>query len=227
MFSIMLVCLGLLAVDEGAPSAANGRRRRRGAYEAAESQAGRDARAHVRLALWCESHGMSAERIKHLAMAVLYDPSNALARGLMGLVAFQGKWERPDEVSRQGPGRPRTRGADRGVFPAPGQDVRQGRRPVEAGRLVRAERAEGSGDRAVSRGVAAGPDSRGGLEAPGVQEGQRPVDQAGMAGGAEAGGEAAESSQQALEADAGEVARGGLQPRQGRDTPRLRRRWRV
>ena len=39
--------------------------------------------------------------MKHLAMAVLYDPSNGLARGLMGLVAYQGKWERPDQVSRE------------------------------------------------------------------------------------------------------------------------------
>ena len=39
--------------------------------------------------------------MKHLAMAVLYDPSNGLARGLMGLVAYQGKWARPDDVSRQ------------------------------------------------------------------------------------------------------------------------------
>ncbi len=30
---------------------------------------------------WCESHGLGAERMKHLAMAVLYDPSNGLARG--------------------------------------------------------------------------------------------------------------------------------------------------
>ena len=63
----------------------------RPAYEQARKDAGRDAAAHVRLALWCESHGMSAERMKHLAMAVLYDPSNALARGLMGLVAYQGQ----------------------------------------------------------------------------------------------------------------------------------------
>ncbi len=38
-------------------------------------------RAHVRLALWCESHGFDAERMKHLAMAVLYDPSHALRAG--------------------------------------------------------------------------------------------------------------------------------------------------
>ena len=35
--------------------------------EAALAQVGRDADAHVRLALWCEAHGLSAERLKHLA----------------------------------------------------------------------------------------------------------------------------------------------------------------
>jgi hypothetical protein len=73
----------------------------RSAYEAARKQAGRDAQAHVRLALWCEARGMTAERMKHLAAAVLNDPSDALARGLMGLVAYHGKWERPDDVSRE------------------------------------------------------------------------------------------------------------------------------
>ena len=34
---------------------------------------------------------MSAERLKHLALAVLYEPSNVLARGLMGLVAHRGQ----------------------------------------------------------------------------------------------------------------------------------------
>jgi tetratricopeptide (TPR) repeat protein len=68
------------------------------AYQAAKSQVGRDAEAHVRLALWCESRGMASERMKHLALAVLNDPSNALARGLLGMVAYQGKWGRPDEI---------------------------------------------------------------------------------------------------------------------------------
>ncbi len=44
---------------------------------------------------------MGAERMKHLALAVLYDPSNALARSLMGLVAYKGKWSRPEEVGRR------------------------------------------------------------------------------------------------------------------------------
>ena len=33
-------------------------------------------------------HGLDAERLKHLVQAILADPKNATARGLMGLVAF-------------------------------------------------------------------------------------------------------------------------------------------
>ncbi|MGP0070096.1 MAG: polymorphic toxin-type HINT domain-containing protein [Isosphaeraceae bacterium] len=97
MLSLLVVCLGLVASgEEGSADP-----RDLAAYEAAQAKAGHDARAHVRLALWCESHGMSAERMKHLAMAVLYDPSNGLARGLLGLVAYRGKWDRPDVVGRE------------------------------------------------------------------------------------------------------------------------------
>jgi tetratricopeptide (TPR) repeat protein len=70
-------------------------------YKATAAAARRDPDAHVRLALWCEAHGLTAERLKHLSLAVLYDPSHTLARGLLGLVAFRGKWERPDEVTRE------------------------------------------------------------------------------------------------------------------------------
>ncbi|MGO9468442.1 MAG: HEAT repeat domain-containing protein [Isosphaeraceae bacterium] len=70
------------------------------AYQAAQKAAGRDANAQVRLALWCEAHGLTAERVKHLGLAVLSDPSNMLARGLLGLVDYQGKWQRPDEISK-------------------------------------------------------------------------------------------------------------------------------
>ena len=58
----------------------------RGAYRAAAARAGRDADAQVRLALWCEARGLSAERLKHLALAVMADPNHATARGLLGLV---------------------------------------------------------------------------------------------------------------------------------------------
>jgi hypothetical protein len=92
---VVVAVLGAGSEGQPAPGGAD-----RAAYEAAERQAGRDAGAQVRLALWCEAHGMNSERMKHLAAAVLDDPSNALARGLMGLVAFNGKWQRPEEVTR-------------------------------------------------------------------------------------------------------------------------------
>ncbi|APW59069.1 polymorphic toxin-type HINT domain-containing protein [Paludisphaera borealis] len=69
------------------------------AYESAKATAGRDADAHVALALWCEAHGMPAEKATHLARAVLIDPSHAKARGLLGYVKHEGKWLRPEEVS--------------------------------------------------------------------------------------------------------------------------------
>src|SRR3954469_9107810 len=71
------------------------------AYEAARENVGRSAEAHVELALWCEAHGLKAERLKHLALAVLLDPKNASARGLMGLVAYHGRWQRPDAVAEK------------------------------------------------------------------------------------------------------------------------------
>jgi hypothetical protein len=53
----------------------------------------------VRLALWCEAHGLTAERLHHLTLAVLADPKNAAARGLMGLVSHNGRWQRPEAVA--------------------------------------------------------------------------------------------------------------------------------
>lgn len=100
MVCTMLMCCALLGADgsqSGKPSAAADL----SGYEAARSQLGRDPNAHVRLALWCESHGLQSERTKHLALAVLYDPSHALARGLLGMVSYQGKWGRPEVVGPQ------------------------------------------------------------------------------------------------------------------------------
>jgi hypothetical protein len=90
-----LALLGLGPVDAagaGAPEA-------RDSYEAALAQVGRDADAHVRLALWCEAHGLDAERLKHLSLAVLNAPGHPLARGLMGLVSYGGRWKRPEAVA--------------------------------------------------------------------------------------------------------------------------------
>ncbi len=69
------------------------------AYQAAANQAGRDPEAHVRLALWCESRGLKSERIKHLSIALLVDPGNARARGLLGQVEDGARWRKPEQVA--------------------------------------------------------------------------------------------------------------------------------
>ena len=68
-------------------------------YAEARAALGRgDASAQVRLALWCEAHGLRAEKLRHLALAVVKDPKNATARGLLGLVAYRGRWQSLDAV---------------------------------------------------------------------------------------------------------------------------------
>ncbi len=98
MLHAILLCCAILT-DGGKPPerAASDR----AAYETAAAKAGKNAAAHVKLALWCETHTLSSERIKHLTIASSLDPSNALARALLGLMAFQGKWAKPDEVAKE------------------------------------------------------------------------------------------------------------------------------
>jgi hypothetical protein len=93
-----LVCLALLAAD---PLATAPDPKDMAAYREAAARAGRDAEAHVKLALWCEQHGLGAERTRHLALAVLTDPTNALARGLLGLISDAGNWKRPEQVAER------------------------------------------------------------------------------------------------------------------------------
>ncbi len=73
----------------------------RAAYQLARAKVGRDAEAHVKLALWCEAHGLDAERVEHLAMAVTLDPTNAPARGLLGMVDDGGRWRRPGDLAKR------------------------------------------------------------------------------------------------------------------------------
>ncbi len=100
MSTVLWCCALLVAGHEGDQPSAPLALADREAYESAAAKAGRDPDAQVRLVLWCEAHGLSAGRIKHLGLAVLSDPTNVLARGLLGLVAYQGKWQRPDEISK-------------------------------------------------------------------------------------------------------------------------------
>jgi Pretoxin HINT domain len=68
------------------------------AYKEARASAGRSSPDQVKLALWCEAHGLTAERLHHLTLAVLADPKNLMARGLMGLVSRDGRFQRPEAV---------------------------------------------------------------------------------------------------------------------------------
>ncbi|MDR3621633.1 MAG: polymorphic toxin-type HINT domain-containing protein [Paludisphaera borealis] len=67
-------------------------------YQQVKARAGRTADDQIKLALWCEAHGLAAERLTHLTRATLIDPANSIARGLLGQVSYNGKWERPDAV---------------------------------------------------------------------------------------------------------------------------------
>jgi hypothetical protein len=102
MVGTLLVCSCLFAVssDEASPTAASPTAVL-AAYRDAEAEAGKGSDAQVKLALWCEAHGLASDRMKHLARAVLADPSNATARGLLGLVAYDGRWARPEAVAEK------------------------------------------------------------------------------------------------------------------------------
>ena len=161
---------------------------------AARSQVGRDPKAHVRLALWCESHGLRSERMKHLALAVLYDPSHALARGLLGMVAYQGKWGRPEVVGPQIQNDPAYRDAIREYLE---------RRPRTADKadaqLKLAAWCEQKGLKAQAlthyeQVIRARSDARHGLEAPRFQEAGEPLGQGRSSRGREAGSRTAEAS---------------------------------
>ncbi|HEV3162690.1 MAG TPA: polymorphic toxin-type HINT domain-containing protein [Isosphaeraceae bacterium] len=98
MVSALVLACGLFAAfpDNPTPSPEDFK-----AYQEAKAHAKRDPDAHIRLALWCEAHGLNAERLKHLAIAVLVDPKNTTARGLLGLVAYNGQWRRPEDVAEK------------------------------------------------------------------------------------------------------------------------------
>ena len=70
--------------------------------EQAHWRVGRDAEGWFRLALWCESLGLRAERANHLALATLIEPHHAPARVLTGRVWVPGRWKSPEEHQRDG-----------------------------------------------------------------------------------------------------------------------------
>jgi tetratricopeptide (TPR) repeat protein len=101
MFSAFFLSVALFGAGDPPAVATTSAKPALETYRESLPHTAKTADAQVRLALWCEAHGLTAERLKHLSLAVLYDPSNALARGLMGLVAYHGKWGRPEVVGKE------------------------------------------------------------------------------------------------------------------------------
>ncbi len=69
------------------------------AYQSAAEKAGRDALAHIRLASWCEAHGMQIERHKHLGIALEIAPDHPAIHGLNGQIFDNGEWRMPQAVA--------------------------------------------------------------------------------------------------------------------------------
>jgi hypothetical protein len=95
---LQAACLGLLLTISPSQGATDGASSLQAEYLSRKATAGLDAESQVRLALWCEEHGLAAERLEHLQAAIARDPGHALARGLLGEVEHGGKWLPPTEV---------------------------------------------------------------------------------------------------------------------------------
>lgn len=69
MVVTLLVASLLAAGPTAAPESAD-----LAAYREARDRAGKEPGAQVRLALWCEQHGLTEQRARHLALALVADP---------------------------------------------------------------------------------------------------------------------------------------------------------
>jgi hypothetical protein len=89
----MVSCWLLTAMPGDAPTPEELR-----VYQAAVAKAGENVAAHIRLASWCELHGMQVERQKHLGIALELAPENPTVHGLLGQVADNGYWRVPQAM---------------------------------------------------------------------------------------------------------------------------------
>jgi tetratricopeptide (TPR) repeat protein len=69
-------------------------------YDAASEKAAGNGAAQVKLALWCDAHGLATERAEHLRKAIANDPSNVLAHALLGHLAYRKVWDSIDVVAK-------------------------------------------------------------------------------------------------------------------------------
>jgi Pretoxin HINT domain len=98
MFQLALLAVGLAGISMPGSTSTRPSPSDLKSYDAIQAKAGRDPAAQVKLALWCEAHGLSPQRVRHLARAVLLDPANVTARGLLGLISFRGEWLSPERA---------------------------------------------------------------------------------------------------------------------------------
>ena len=68
----LVACSALLIAGLDAPPTTDPQQ----SYQEAKAKAGRSPEEQVRLALWCEAHGLTAQRLHHLTLAILANPSN-------------------------------------------------------------------------------------------------------------------------------------------------------
>ena len=149
----------------------------RAAYEAAAAKAGKNAAAHVQLALWCEAHGFSAERIKHLTAR------RRLSTPRMCWREASWAWSR-SRANGQSPNRSKQEIQDDPKFQALFREyldrrVRTPQRSADAqlrlAALVPRKGAQGRGDGSLSPGHPPRPVPRHRLDSPRLQEAQGPL----------------------------------------------------
>ena len=97
MVRALLICCAMFGDDANKAIPAAGDH---AGYEAILKKTAETATAQIQLALWCEAHGMGPERDLHLQRAIKLEPGNALARGLLGMIAFKGQWTKPEQVEQ-------------------------------------------------------------------------------------------------------------------------------
>jgi hypothetical protein len=99
MIAALLISAAMIVAEPLAARPPGGAER--AAYSALNSQVGNSPDANVRLAFWCETHGLMSERLAHLTRALQTDPDNRPARALLGMVRYDGQWQHPDEIAQR------------------------------------------------------------------------------------------------------------------------------
>ena len=198
MLYVLAICCAMIG-DDGKP--AKTPPADLSAYESARAKVGKDANSHVQLALWCEEHGLSAERVKHLALAVAQDPTNGLARaaGHGCLPGEMGKARGSRETHSMRSCLPEhvREYLDRRAKAAHKPDAQ-----LKLAAWCNQKRTEGASPGALQRGRSTRSIPRDRLDASRIQEAWQPLGQARSGRGSKARGRAAETRGSALETSA-------------------------